>query len=409
LSFRAPHRLKDEAFFDTLFDEAARRRGLDTSASAEPAPILDDEAGPDPDAEDLEPLDEGPARREGLPADFQMRHDAHYVDQIVSRRAGEPIHLIAISEIDGPHPVTAARELQPLVQSVARFGVLQPLLVRRHAGRYQLIAGSRRLAAAMAAGLSEVPCLIYFADEEKARALADAEGIHVRHEPSMAAETDAPPVPAAAFADLTEHLGAIGACLHLFGDRERPLRERIALGLIQAEVQRAAWLSQALGVLAGDPLPAGNRVDLSVVVQRIVAALTPERVLAGVEFETVVPSEAALVRGDEPLCALAVAGLIATLQPLIERIEGARIRVAVRKDADAKAIEVEASQDVAAMPAAWRARFLDRAWPERPGGHRAAVMLAAAARVAELHDGALTFPETGGRGCRLVLAFPMDR
>ena len=398
LSFRPTRLNRDEAFFENLFEEAARRRVPDGDHA-----LAENE--PEPEDGEIDVDEEAPAQREGLPADYQMRHDAHYVDQIVSRRIGESIHLIAVSEIDGPHPVAGAQDLQPLVQSVARFGVLQPLLVRRHTGRYQLIAGSRRLAAAMAAGLSEVPCLIYFADEEKARALADAERIHVRREPEPS-PSDRREIPANVVAELTEHLGAIGACLHLFGDRDRPLRERIALGLIQSEVQRAAWLSQALAVLAGDPPPSSNVVDLRAVIERIVSALEPERLLAGVSFEMLLPPAPVRIRGDEQLCALAVAGLVSALQPLVERAEGAHIRLALTRNETARTVAVEASQGLLTLPAVWQARFLDAGWTDRPGGQRAGVMLSAAGRVAALHNGALGFNADAARGCSLVLTFP---
>jgi ParB family transcriptional regulator, chromosome partitioning protein len=57
------------------------------------------------------------------------------------------------------------------VESVRRHGVLQSLLVRSRGGRYQVMGGSRRLAAALAAGLSEVPCLVERVDDDQARIL----------------------------------------------------------------------------------------------------------------------------------------------------------------------------------------------------------------------------------------------
>ncbi|MFO7870100.1 MAG: ParB/RepB/Spo0J family partition protein [Kiritimatiellia bacterium] len=47
--------------------------------------------------------------------------------------------------------------LAELTESVRERGVLQPLLVRKEAGGYELIAGERRLRAASGAGLQEVP------------------------------------------------------------------------------------------------------------------------------------------------------------------------------------------------------------------------------------------------------------
>jgi ParB family chromosome partitioning protein len=53
-----------------------------------------------------------------------------------------------------------ASELEALAASIARHGVLQPLVVRRHEGAYVLVAGERRLRAAALAGLHEVPVVV---------------------------------------------------------------------------------------------------------------------------------------------------------------------------------------------------------------------------------------------------------
>ncbi|MEI6484736.1 MAG: ParB/RepB/Spo0J family partition protein [Sphingomonadales bacterium] len=47
-----------------------------------------------------------------------------------------------------------------LAASVKAHGVLQPILVRPHAGRHQIIAGERRWRAAQAAGLHEIPVVV---------------------------------------------------------------------------------------------------------------------------------------------------------------------------------------------------------------------------------------------------------
>jgi ParB family chromosome partitioning protein len=59
--------------------------------------------------------------------------------------------------------------LQELTSSVKEHGVLQPILVRPlPAGRYQLVAGERRLRAATAAGLKAIPALIEEIDDDTA-------------------------------------------------------------------------------------------------------------------------------------------------------------------------------------------------------------------------------------------------
>lgn len=52
--------------------------------------------------------------------------------------------------------------LDELRQSIERYGVMEPILVRdRGNDKYEIVAGERRYRAAVQAGLGEVPCIIY--------------------------------------------------------------------------------------------------------------------------------------------------------------------------------------------------------------------------------------------------------
>ena len=51
-------------------------------------------------------------------------------------------------------------EIAELAESITSFGILQPLTVRRVGSKYELIAGERRLQAAIKAELSEVPVIV---------------------------------------------------------------------------------------------------------------------------------------------------------------------------------------------------------------------------------------------------------
>ncbi|RPJ74359.1 MAG: hypothetical protein EHM24_06245, partial [Acidobacteria bacterium] len=288
----------------------------------------------------------------------------------------------------------------PLVRSVARFGILQPLLVRRQSGRYELISGARRLAAAMAAGLAEVPCLVYTADDGRARELAEAANL-LSQEQLPAPKPE--PLPAGGFAELTEQFGAIEACLHLFGERERPTRERVGLALIRTEVWRAAWLAQALAVLSAEVPLARRTIDLPALVERLVEAMMPERSLTGVGLEAT-GSEPGAVQGDEQLLTIALAGMIEAVQAAAERCPGARVVSAVRPHGDRVLVEVALRG--AEMPCALRPAFLNLQSPDRPGGTRAAIGIKAASRVADLHGGTLT--ATGAGAPRLVLSLPAE-
>ena len=98
----------------------------------------------------------------GLPANRRMRHDRHFVDEL-AQRMGEGIgRMVRITAITSNHdqPRSSLGALEDLQSSIDKHGVLEPLLVRRlDDGRYELVSGERRFHAAMAVGLTEVPCI----------------------------------------------------------------------------------------------------------------------------------------------------------------------------------------------------------------------------------------------------------
>src|ERR671933_2226568 len=67
--------------------------------------------------------------------------------------------------------------LEELAQSIRSNGIVQPLLVRRRGGRYQLVAGERRWRAAQRAGLQRVPSVVREIPDDKLLELALIENI----------------------------------------------------------------------------------------------------------------------------------------------------------------------------------------------------------------------------------------
>ena len=68
--------------------------------------------------------------------------------------------------------------LRELADSIRANGVIQPVLLRRTPGGYQLIAGERRVRAAEQAGLEEIPALVREASDAEMLELALVENIH---------------------------------------------------------------------------------------------------------------------------------------------------------------------------------------------------------------------------------------
>lgn len=69
------------------------------------------------------------------------------------------------------------RDLEELTDSIRQNGVLQPILVRRHGEKYEIVAGERRYQAARAAGLTEVPVIIREISDEDVFKLALIENL----------------------------------------------------------------------------------------------------------------------------------------------------------------------------------------------------------------------------------------
>ncbi len=89
---------------------------------------------------------------------------------------------ISVDSIDAnpfqPRTTFDKQSLDELAASVKKLGIVQPLTVREaDNGRYQLIAGERRLRAAKLAGLTHVPAYVRTADDQAMLELALVENI----------------------------------------------------------------------------------------------------------------------------------------------------------------------------------------------------------------------------------------
>jgi ParB family chromosome partitioning protein len=108
-----------------------------------------------------------------------MRHDQHYVETLASS-AAEPVGRRVPIELLDPNPSQprqAMGDLSELMASVAEKGIIEPLVVRARAGRYQIIAGERRYHAAVQVGLREVPVVVRDAEDAEVIEIALVENL----------------------------------------------------------------------------------------------------------------------------------------------------------------------------------------------------------------------------------------
>lgn len=108
--------------------------------------------------------------------------DALFADNSIEEIASTSAVKLKIMDIepnrDQPRKIFDEDALAELADSIAKHGVIQPLLVRPMPdGSYQLVAGERRWRASRMAGLSEVPVVIKELSDDEAMALALIENL----------------------------------------------------------------------------------------------------------------------------------------------------------------------------------------------------------------------------------------
>ena len=94
---------------------------------------------------------------------------------------------IAVSNLrpfgKNPYQIRDDAEMDALVESVRENGVLTPLIVRpiENTDEYEVISGHRRLHAAVKAGITEIPALIYALDRDAAAIAVVDSNLHREH------------------------------------------------------------------------------------------------------------------------------------------------------------------------------------------------------------------------------------
>ncbi len=119
------------------------------------------------------------AKKRGLPDSVKMRHDGHFVDEIASGSNPVSIRMIRIQRIIlNPHqPREELGNIEELAQSIREKGIIEPILVRKKDGKFEVIAGERRVRAAEKAGIDEIPAIEMDLEDDEALEYALVENI----------------------------------------------------------------------------------------------------------------------------------------------------------------------------------------------------------------------------------------
>ena len=340
--------------------------------------------------------------REGLPRTFRMRADKHYVEMLDAPAAKPRMEMLAVDAIEaidsGAAPPTA-----DLVESIALHGVLQPLLVQSRHGRYRVLAGQKRLAAAIAAGLREVPAIIRHAADASADALRAATNLFV-DERKVADHDPAAAVSAQASAELARSLSALGAGANLLVNPAPAFTQTVATGLVRAEIWRAACLLQAARVLRGEIVPVRRPVYAQTVIERVLQSIEPERRLRGVSLEHRTNPAAGRIDVDEDLVVCALSGVLMAVFTLSAAQGDARVVLTADPQPDGTLV-IGITQGFASAPLEWVAHAGGNETMAGDGGGLTTVAIVAARRIVAACEGRMTV-DAGAGGTGLYITLP---
>lgn len=105
--------------------------------------------------------------------------DAFFGD--VEHKETDAVISVGVELIDNdpgqPRKNFNEERLNELAESIREHGIVQPLIVRKNAGRYIIIAGERRFRAAVIAGKTEVPVIVRNMDPREVMEVALVENI----------------------------------------------------------------------------------------------------------------------------------------------------------------------------------------------------------------------------------------
>lgn len=344
--------------------------------------------------------------REGLPSNYRMRADRHYVDQLAAPAAGQPVRMLPIAQVELESPRPQA-DLRPLIESIRVHGIVQPMLVRRQDSRFVVVAGRKRLLAAQMLRLQTVPCLVHELTDAEAAALAAADNMSVG-QPARAEQGS--PDFAGVRRLIGAHVATIRSCADI-GDvviRDAALLHRSAFDLLKAHAWRATQLLAAADVIS--PI-SGTSISgsvsqteraLATIVDEVIDGFGPEARLGGIVLRADV-REALSSSGlnHRQVMTALIGALLATL-PLVEHAVRPTVTIKATGTGAAGVLIEVIQTDAPVEPRLVKQFFQDDLSIDRPGGYAATLGALVAKTVAEQHSGDATF-EALDHGSRLAI------
>ena len=205
---------------------------------------------------------------------------------------GLSVIRVSIDDVYGamiPGRAQQDEALAALAGSIARHGLLQPIVVRHNAqaGRYQLVCGARRLAACRLLGRKQIDALLLRADAPEAAACYFEE--HWTHCPPHFLDE----------ADMLERLGAqqVAACCTAGADAIARRHRMLALSQQTRRLLRGHVLTlEQAEPLADVPDPDRQLEAASIIAERQLTAMQAQRLVYGVQRRAAEQAESAPFR-----------------------------------------------------------------------------------------------------------------
>lgn len=144
-----------------------KEKKADVPAESEDKKPVEDKSVPKAETEKKEQPPEKETDAEGIPKDFKLN--------IVGEGALGSVVMLPVDKIDDfeghPFPVQDDKDMLDLVESVKKFGVLEPVTVIRSSkdpSRYEMVAGHRRKHSCVLAGVAQIPAIVRDMDRDSA-------------------------------------------------------------------------------------------------------------------------------------------------------------------------------------------------------------------------------------------------
>lgn len=125
-----------------------------------------------------------PAKKTGLGKGLEALFSENQLTKEEEKKlkSGEEIvESIKVIEIEPnknqPRRNFPTESIEELAKSIERYGVIQPIIVTKQDGYYEIVAGERRWRAAKKAGLREMPCIVRVGDVRTNKEIALIENI----------------------------------------------------------------------------------------------------------------------------------------------------------------------------------------------------------------------------------------